>query len=87
MIPADSAWQPDTGDATKAAMTYQSTRFVVVEGSQSAHCCFTATVVDTNRPTLINGEHYKGQFDPVCECFETDDAHRIAAALNKADWE
>lgn len=52
-------------------------RYQVVEGSQSAHCCFEATVVDTTKPT-----GYNGQFEQVCECFEVSDARTICDALN-----
>lgn len=64
-------------------------RFKVVKGSESAHCCFTATVVDTNKPTLVRGEPFifNGQpiFDEVCECFELKDAETICKALNKLE--
>lgn len=57
-------------------------RFKVVKGSQSAHCCFDFTVVDTAIPFLIGGEQYEGRFEEVCECFEEKDAELIARALN-----
>ncbi len=60
-------------------------RYKVVDGSQSAHCCFVSTVVDTTKPVMIGGEHYKGQFEPVCECFDEDAAKQIADALNRID--
>ena len=60
-------------------------RFIVVEGSQSAHCCFDATVVDTSRPVMVGGEHYLGQYEVVCECFEGIDADMIADALNQME--
>jgi hypothetical protein len=60
-------------------------RYRVVEGSQSAHCCFVATVIDTTKPVLIGGKHYNGQYEPVCECFEQEDAQTIADALNQAN--
>jgi hypothetical protein len=59
-------------------------RYIVVDGSQSAHCCFDATVVDTTQPVMIGGEHYKNQYESVCECFDAEDAKRIADALNRA---
>lgn len=65
-------------------------RYQVYKGSQSAHCCFEATVVDTTKPRIIGGEHYRdyesGQYhhEPVCECFEVAEAERIAALLNRA---
>ncbi len=61
-----------------------SERYKVVDGSQSAHCCFGATVVDTTRPTIIGRKHYNDEFESICECWERSDADRIAAALNSA---
>lgn len=55
-------------------------RYKAVDGSQSAHCCFDATVVDTTKPT-----GYLDECEPVCECFARADAERIAVALNAAD--
>ena len=57
-------------------------RYKLVEGSQTAHCCFAFTVVDTTKPVMTGGEHYDSQFDPVCECFDFDDAYKICEALN-----
>lgn len=56
---------------------------MVVDGSQSGHCCFEATVVDTYKPVMVAGEHYKNQYEPVCECFEKEEADYICAALNE----
>lgn len=62
-------------------------RYKVIEGSQSAHCCFNATVVDVSKPNIIGGKQYVGatgpQFEAVCECFEMTEAIRIAKALNE----
>lgn len=52
------------------------TRYKVVNESQSNHCCFQATVVDTTKYSS------PGQFKEVCECFEEEDAKRICEALN-----
>jgi hypothetical protein len=49
-------------------------RFKVVEKSVSAHCCFEATVIDTENDDRS-----------ICECFEIEDANRIAAAMNSDD--
>ena len=58
-------------------------RFLVVPGSESAHCCFTASVVDLNAPVLDGeGEIIDGRFATICECFSMDAAEQIAAALN-----
>lgn len=65
-------------------------RYQIFEGSQSAHCCFEATVVDTTKPKIIGVEHYKGRdgqlhYEAICECFDRADAERICAALNAAE--
>lgn len=57
----------------------QQDRYAVVEGSQTAHCCFEATVVDLHMPT-----GYMGRYDPVCECMEAFQARMICDALNAA---
>lgn len=49
-------------------------RYIVKEGSESGHCCFVASVIDTTKPE-----------DPVCECYELDNAEEIAYILNKKD--
>lgn len=63
-----------------------TSRFKVVLGSQSGHCCFEATVIDTSEPVMLNGKHYNGQFKAVCECMNMASAGVIAEALNAA-WE
>lgn len=50
-------------------------RFTVVLGSYSGHCCFEASVIDTTTPD--DGE-------AVCECVEVLNAHAICASLNSA---
>ena len=57
-------------------------RYKVIEGSQSGHCCFDCTVVDTDSPHLIHGEQFNGQFEALCECFDAADAKAIRDALN-----
>lgn len=57
-------------------------RYLVVKGSQSGHCCFEATVVDTTKPVMLGGKHYNNKFEPICECFSYSDARRIETALN-----
>lgn len=53
-------------------------RYRVVKGSESAHCCFEATVIDTKREV-------HGRPDWVCECFDLARAHAITDAMNIAD--
>lgn len=64
-------------------------RYKVVEGSQSCHCCFDATVIDTTKPSMIVDYQYVGENGPefvsVCECFNVEDASIICAALNAAE--
>jgi hypothetical protein len=50
-------------------------RYIVINESVSAHCCFEATVVDTQTPGPDRGR-------TVCECFSRADAERVARALN-----
>ncbi len=54
-------------------------RYRVVRGSESAHCCFEATVIDTE------SENAHGDLDWVCECFDLSQAHAVADAMNMAD--
>jgi len=56
-------------------------RFYVLNGSISAHCCFDASVCDRTRPVMIGGEHYKGQHHQLCECFDREEAEQIRLAL------
>lgn len=57
-------------------------RYRIVEGSQSVHCCFGYTVVDTSKPYLIHGKQYENQFIAVCECFYKEEADLVCRALN-----
>lgn len=64
-------------------------RYKVLDGSESGHCCFEATVVDTTKPLLIAGNRYEGsdgepKCEAICECFEKEDAEQICEALNMA---
>ncbi len=53
-------------------------RYKVIEGSQSCHCCFEWTVVDTSRSM----EYTESGYPAVCECFDRADAEEICIALN-----
>ena len=57
-------------------------RYKVEEGSDSGHCCFEYTVLDTEAPVVINA--YQG-LKVVCECFDKSCAGLVCDALNKAD--
>lgn len=66
------------------------TRFRVIEGSRSGHCCFDWSVVDTHEPTMFGPDHYRDQrtgevqYKMICECFQKEHADTIANALNVA---
>lgn len=62
-----------------------SERYKIADGSQSAHCCFTHTVVDTTQPVMIGGDHYDNQFEVICECFTLEDAQLVTNALNQRE--
>lgn len=53
-------------------------RYQAIEGSQSGHCCFEGTVVDTREPSKMGPDLFR----ITCECFDFADAEMIAAALN-----
>ena len=57
-------------------------KYAIVNGSQSAHCCFDYTVVDTTRPYMIGGKQYDGRFESICECFDEEQAQLVCDALN-----
>jgi hypothetical protein len=57
-------------------------RYAVVHGSQSSHCCFSWTIVDMTQPVMIHGKHWQDQYEPLCECFNEQDADLICVALN-----
>jgi hypothetical protein len=58
-------------------VTPENERFQVVDGSDSGHCCFEVSVIDTSRPK--NGRLSQC----VCECLEEEDAKLIARLLNQ----
>jgi len=59
-----------------------SGRYKVLVGSQSGHCCFDYTVVDTLKPHPVYAS--QGLFGAICETFSEEEAHAVARALNAA---
>jgi hypothetical protein len=63
-------------------------QYKVIKGSESAHCCFEATVVDTTKPELdgdgnqifIEGHPW---YESICETFSIEDAELICLAMNE----
>lgn len=53
-------------------------RFIIVDFSVSAHCCFTHSIVDTSK-----GQTNGFWNDVICECFTEEDAVLILEAVNK----
>lgn len=60
-------------------------RYKIVDESQSVHCCFRKTVVDTTRPVMIHGAHHDGKYEPMCECIDEEAAPVICDAINAVD--
>jgi hypothetical protein len=82
--------QSELDELCKFIKERQMMKYQIFEGSQSTHCCFDATVVDTTKPEMVGGEQYKGEdgqlhYKAICECFNRDDAVRICEALNAAE--
>lgn len=57
-------------------------RYQVMPWSESGHCCFGSTVVDTTSLEVLDTGYILVN-RIVCECFEHDDAVRIAEELNR----
>ena len=60
-------------------------RYKIVEGSESAHCCFDATILDTHQPedcTKADGTPY---YYNLAECFHIEDATLIVNALHQQE--
>mgnify|MGYP003663395321 CR=1 FL=1 len=59
-------------------------RYIVQQGSDSGHCCFDFSVMDTETPvTNMFDGGIISDATMVCECFERKEADMIAEALNK----
>lgn len=54
-------------------------RFKIVHGSESGHCCFEYSIVDTQQSITILGQEH---FALVCECFYEQEAILVCEALN-----
>ncbi len=58
-------------------------RYEVIRDSTTGHCCFEATVVDTENVTYL--DRVTPRYAAVCECMDVSDAERICTLLNEAD--
>ena len=61
-------------------INFNNDRYIIVEGSVSAHCCFKYTIVDTLEGKEDYGDYWKKS---LCETFERAEAEIICDALNK----
>lgn len=59
-------------------MTYTNGRYLILPGSESAHCCFEFTIIDTAAGKNDFGDWNK----TMCECFDEEEATTICNALN-----
>lgn len=57
-------------------------RYKVKKYSVTGHCCFEATVVDTETPTLLSDGSQIRSFSALCECLDVKQAKLIAKVLN-----
>lgn len=53
-------------------------KYEIIEGSESAHCYFSHTVVNTYIQSFPNLPY----FETVAECFSKEDAELVCKALN-----
>ena len=63
----------------RESLDHSGCRYIVVNGSTSAHCCFEATIIDTKEGKDSSGTYWEGDF---LEAFELADAVKICNILN-----
>ena len=63
-------------------MENENTRYIIIEGSFSQHCCFGYTIIDTAAGKEDYGD-YKPWKRSMCETFEKEEAEIICNALNE----
>ena len=53
-------------------------RYIIMEDSKSAHCCFGYTVMDSTKPDMIGSKQYEDKnglhYESICETFTKEDA-------------
>ena len=60
-------------------------RYKVINDSDSAHCCFEASVIDTQTPTISSPGITIKDYTSICECMDIAQAHFIAKILNEKE--
>jgi dTDP-4-dehydrorhamnose reductase len=53
--------------------------YKIIKGSVSCHCCFSYTIIDTNKKGDVHDQI-------ICECFEKELAELICSVLNEQDY-
>lgn len=53
-------------------------RFIILEDSDSGHCCFEHSILDTTKMNDVWPEKYES----ICETFDIESAESICEALN-----
>ncbi|NDE10792.1 MAG: hypothetical protein EBZ95_09530 [Chitinophagia bacterium] len=70
----------DESKALQQADVSSSARYIIVDESVSAHCCFECTIIDTAAGKEAYGDYWKRS---MCETFDRAEAEIICDALNK----
>lgn len=60
-------------------------RYKIVEDSESGHCCFDVTILDTHRPKAYTNIDGKPFYYNLAECFYAEDAENIVKALHQQE--
>ena len=54
-------------------------RYIIIDSSFSAHCCFGYSIIDTKAGKVHYGDYWKKS---MCETFDIEEAEIICKALN-----
>jgi len=60
-------------------------RYKIVEGSDSGHCCFECSILDTYRKEAYTKADGSPYYVCVAECFYKEDAVNIVNTLNSLE--
>ena len=60
-------------------------RYKIVEDSESGHCCFSATILDTHQPEDLTKDDGTPYYYNLAECFYSEDAELIVKALHQQE--
>lgn len=71
--------EAENGNLQQGAVS-SSARYIIIDKSVSAHCCFECTIIDTAAGKEDYGDYWKRT---MCETFDRAEAEIICDALNK----